>query len=830
MSNFYARYVPPTKKAKPAAEPAAQLNGPTKRKLPEQDLALREPKKPRSASVAELKNDGFGVKRFVPQAKKSRNDPVTKPQPESASAHAEAGQVSPVGRDVLEKYRVTGTAKKINAEADVWLRRPVQNGTPKIETQHPAEPTKEPRLKKTKKKRKEKAEDTTKVSETVNDTVGANEKLSENGFAKHTSVRDRFTEARKKSEQHQSPATENDAQDTEKPELHGLEPLPQPPEVEKPHEVPSYSTLPPWLARGGRISQDTQVTFASIGLDDTLLANLKNNGLEMTLPVQSAVIPLLCKGDTRHDGDLAVAAATGSGKTLAYVLPMIQVLKNLAMTKLRGVIVVPTRELVKQVLETFNLYSEGTTLRAAAALGSRSIKEESEALIEGYDVYDEEAYTQQESKNLDWQELSLSELFERAKDEARQAPNHVTKYRSKVDVLICTPGRLVEHLQNTKGFSLDDIQWLVIDEVDRLLNESYQEWIEIVMPALQSRGATILQDEVLQRMGLELPPRRITKVILSATMTQDISKLNSLNLRNPRLLILDSGNPEESQNVAAAPEQASEPSQDATGTFQLPSTLTEMAVLVGDGSDKPLHLLQLLQTRIARAELPLTNGTAAHDSDTSSSDSSDDTSSDSDSDSDSDSGSDSSSSSSSSSTSPQSKKTNPSLPAPSKYPSTLIFTHSTSAAPRLARLLALLLPSLESTTAVLTRSTASSASSRRALKGFRAGTTSILITTDRASRGLDIPNIEHVINYDVPGSLEGYVHRVGRTARAGKIGTAWTLVEHRQGRWFDGEIGKGRVKRKGKIVKFTLDGVGKGEMKARYEEALKRLGEEVEGG
>ena len=826
MSNFYARYVPPTKKAKTTAEPAAQLNGSTKRKLSEQDLALREPKKPRSASVAELKNDGFGVKRFVPQAKKSGNNQVTKPQPESASAHAEAGQVFPAGRDVLEKYRVTGTAKKINAEADVQLRRPVQNDTPKIKTQHLAEPTKEPKLKKTKKKRKEKAEEKNGISETVNGTNGTNEKSSEDGFAKHTAVRDRFTEARKKSEQHESTATEHNAQETSKPELHGLEPLPQPHEVETPYEAPSYSTLPSWLARADRIPQDTPVTFASIGFDGPMLANLKNNGLEMTMPIQSAVIPLLCKGDTRHDGDLAVAAATGSGKTLAYVLPMIKALKDLATKKLRGVIVVPTRELVKQVLETFNVYSEGTSLRAVAALGSRLIKEESEALIESYDMYDEEAYTHQESKIVDWQELSLAELFERAKDGIRQAPHHVTRYRSKVDLLICTPGRLVEHLQNTEGFSLDDIQWLVIDEVDRLLNESYQEWIEVVMPALQSRGATRLQDEVLQKMGLELPPRRITKVILSATMTQDISKLNSLNLRNPRLLILDSGNSEESENMAAAREQASEPTQDATGTFQLPSTLTEMAVLVGDGSDKPLHLLQLLQTRIARAEVSLTNGTAAHDSDTSSSDSSDDTSSDSGS----DSGSDSSSSSSSSSTSPQSKETKPGLQAPSKYPSTLIFTHSSSAAPRLARLLALLLPSLESTTAVLTRSTASSASSRRALKSFRAGATSILITTDRAARGLDISNIEHVINYDVPGSLEAYVHRVGRTARAGKMGTAWTLVEHRQGRWFDGEIGKGRVKRKGKIVKVTLDGVGKNEMKTRYEEALKRLGEEVQGG
>jgi ATP-dependent RNA helicase DDX51/DBP6 len=83
----------------------------------------------------------------------------------------------------------------------------------------------------------------------------------------------------------------------------------------------------------------------------------------------------------------------------------------------------------------------------------------------------------------------------------------------------------------------------------------------------------------------------------------------------------------------------------------------------------------------------------------------------------------------------------------------------------------------------------------------------------------------------VPGSVEFYVHRVGRTARAGKKGHAWSLVEHRQGRWFDGEVTKGsQVRRNGKVSKVTLEDVGKDEeMGRRYGEALKRLGEEVEG-
>lgn len=822
MSNFYARYVPPTKKTNSTREPAAQLNGSTKRKLPEEDLALREPKKSRSVSEEELKRDGFGVKRFVPKEKKHRNDQEVKSAPESSQLQPEARQAPLAGQDVLDKYRVTGAAKKNDTEADVQCRRLVQKNASKTKTHNPTELGKEPKPKKTQKKWREKPEDTEDVSETIKKTADADETIAEDGFEKHVAVRDRFKKAEKKSKQHQNLEPEEASQNVPKPELHGLEPLPQPPEVEQPYEPPSYSTLPPWLANADHIPQDAEATFASLGLNSIVLSNLKNKGLENAMSIQTAVVPLLSKGVMRHDGDLAVAAATGSGKTLAYVLPLIEALKDLAVRKLRGVIVVPTRELVRQVQETFNMCAEGTNLRAATALGSKSIKEEADGLIETYEVYDPEAYAQLQSEKVDWTNFSLVELFEHVKDGARQVPNHIIKYRSKVDVLICTPGRLVEHLQTTKGFSLDDLKWLVVDEVDRLLNESYQEWIEVVMPALQSRKATVLRDSLLEKLSMELPTRQITKIILSATMTQDLSKLNSLNLRNPKLLILQGERTEESRSTMAAQEKVADPSQDAMGAFQLPSTLTETAVLVGDGSDKPLHLLELLQTRIAKAGKPLTNGTTPHDFDTSSSDSSDGTSS-----SDSDPSSDSSQPSTPARTSGI-KPTSPRLP---KYPSTLIFTRSTSSAPRLARLLSLLSPSLDSQTAVLTRSTTSSASSRRALKAFRTGATSILITTDRASRGLDIPNIEHVINYDVPGSVQVYVHRVGRTARAGRPGQAWTLVEHRQGRWFDGEIARGEmVGRKGRVRKVTLEGVGQDEeMGKKYQEALRRLGEEVEG-
>jgi ATP-dependent RNA helicase DDX51/DBP6 len=818
MSNFYARYVPPPKKPATETEPAAQLNGSTKRKRAEQDVAVRDTKKQRSATVAEVKKDDFGIKRFIPKKDKLKHVPEADRSAKSVSEQPETTQTD-AGEDLLAKYKVSGAAKKANTEANLHLRRPVQKSTFEPNQQDIREPLKEPKPKKHKKKRKDVKDDEEGVTEPVNRATDA-DKPPKDGFEKHPAVRKRFQKARKQSEQHQDEHPNERMEDAPKQELHGLEPLPQPPVVEQPYEAPSYSTLPPWLARADRVLPDTELTFASLNLSETVLANLKAKGFDKAMPIQSAVVPLLSNGAMNYDGDLAVAAATGSGKTLAYVLPMIDALKDLAVTKLRGLIVVPTRELVKQVQETFNVCAEGTNLRAATALGSKSVKEEAESLMENYEVYDPDTYAEEQSKEVDWDEFSLVELFDRVKGRAKKVPNHVTKYRSKVDVLICTPGRLVEHLQATKGFSLDNLQWLVIDEVDRLLNESYQEWLEVVMPALQSRRATESRDEVLLELGLDLPPRWIRKVILSATMTKDLSKLNSLNLRNPRLLTLE-GEQTEDINKTDHAEEATEPVQDATGIFQLPSTLTETAVLVGHGSDKPLHLLELLRTRIAKNEKPVTNGTTPHDSATSSSDFSDDTAS-----------SDSDSESDSSASSPPAKTNGTKLTSLSSiYPSTLIFTRSTESAPRLSRLLSLLDPSLASKIAVLTRSTTSLASSRKALKAFRTGALPILITTDRAARGLDIPNIEHVVNYDVPSSVQFYVHRVGRTARAGKMGEGWTLVAHREGRWFDGEVVKGdMVRRKGKVTKVTLEGVGKDkEVRRRYEEALRVLGEEVKG-
>ena len=104
------------------------------------------------------------------------------------------------------------------------------------------------------------------------------------------------------------------------------------------------------------------------------------------------------------------------------------------------------------------------------------------------------------------------------------------------------------------------------------------------------------------------------------------------------------------------------------------------------------------------------------------------------------------------------------------------------------------------------------------------------MATDRASRGLDLPSLTHVVNYDVPSSVTTYVHRVGRTARAGRDGSAWTLVAHREGRWFANEISNsidGRITRKAAIDRVQVKLNTLKSLQSKYAAALDALEKEV---
>ena len=643
---------------------------------------------------------------------------------------------------------------------------------------------------------------------------------------RHKSMLDKYDKAAKKSAEladERTVAAEDDEgerqEDAIDVEEHGLEPLPQPGPAKEDRKVSAFSALPEWLQAPKLVKPTDTVPFEELSLRRDTLTALGKKGYSAAFAIQSAVLPMLLPGPKQHSGDICISAATGSGKTLAYTLPMVQSLREKPVTRLRGLIVVPTRELVNQVRESLDLCSAGSGLKIATAVGSKPLKEEQELLVEKGQRYDPEAYKAEQEKEIDEDEELMDWDFDKkfgSNDYLELFYNHVVVYNSRIDILICTPGRLVEHIQSTTGFTLEHVQWLVIDEADRLLDESFQQWIDVVLPGLEYvRPPDALHPSRSNTSHL-FRRREVRKIILSATMTRDISKLMTLNLKRPKFVVLEGG------SQKPANEEEDSPIADEGGRVEVPSTLKEYGVPISEHStqDKPLYLIELLETKsnppVSKRRWSSTipaDKSEASDSDTSS-DSDDDSQ-------------------------------NPDLLSKSDRISnlaaagadptshgTLVFTESNEQAVRLARLLALLRPSWQIGT--LTKSTAGS-SGRKTLAAFRKRKLSILIASDRASRGLDIPDLAQVVNYDMPKSATSYVHRVGRTARAGKAGEAITLVLHNQGKWFWKDrsgIAKSDVLVRGpdkRVVRRNLAINVSEEERGNYEKALQTLGEEANG-
>ncbi|KAL7926596.1 P-loop containing nucleoside triphosphate hydrolase protein [Trichoderma austrokoningii] len=597
-------------------------------------------------------------------------------------------------------------------------------------------------------------------------------------------------------------------QEAEEPaELHGLEPLPQPEPAVPSTAKPTYETLPPWLAAPIRVSQDTRTPFADLGILPKAARFLEQKGYTEAFAVQTAALPLLLPTNKQQPGDVLVSAATGSGKTLAYALPIVRDLSNSVVTRLRCLVVLPTRELVKQAQEAFELCAKAyegedrKRVRIGIAIGNQSLASEQDILVAKETRYDPVAYkrleteaSQKSSQNAS--EQDLDELLTSSSDSRRTNPRigpwqgQVIDFHSKVDILICTPGRLVEHIDQTPGFTLSYIRWLVVDEADKLLAQSFQGWLDVVLDKFKTShyGARDFPD---------MPYSGVRKILLSATLTRDLSLLNQLALKRPKLIVLESGS-----DVQVA-------------EHSLPELLREHAVRVHDANLKPLYLLDLLRSR----HMAVDNDTAATEeqsdsaSETSSDDSDSDTSSDSDSDSDAD---------SSTKKKPRSSLSN------SQIPRALIFTKSNEAALRLSRLLTILDKSLATQISTLTSTTPTSIR-RKTLRAFTTPSSPLrlIIASDLVARGIDIPELPHVVNYDLPPSVAGYVHRVGRTARAGRSGCAWTLVGDGESGWFWGRIGKGAgVKRAQKVDRVMIEEMDEDRIE-EYESALETLGKEA---
>ncbi|KAG0648670.1 ATP-dependent RNA helicase dbp6 [Hyphodiscus hymeniophilus] len=581
-------------------------------------------------------------------------------------------------------------------------------------------------------------------------------------------------------------------------ELHDLVPLPQPKPVPEPLVQSITASLPPWLANPIRVSPTLTAPFSALGISPEVEKVLYTKGFKEAFAVQAAVLPLLLPGTSNSVGDVLVSAATGSGKTLAYVLPMIEDVSSNVVTRLRGLIVLPTRELVIQAREMCEACATAVSgkkrVKVGTAVGNETFKAEQASLMEKELRYDPAGYKKQLQRlNAKWESSDVEDDSDNDflcdDEEVSALPDHIINPISKIDILICTPGRLVEHLKSTHGFSLEYVRWLVVDEADKLLDQSFQQWLEIVMGRLNSSNPSLRNNN------------HVRKVVLSATMTRDIGQLNTLKLFRPKLVVMEGSH---DQNDL----------QNEEASLALPELLVESAVKADDESLKPLYLLELLRREGLTLSIPEVDPSSSEDS----SSDSDDTSSD-------------GNSSTISSSSQTSLSRAVAKPALTDIPrGVLVFTKSNETAVRLGRLLALLESSLADAIGTLT-STTSTSSRRKTINSFIAGKISILVASDLVSRGLDLPNLAHVINYDIPSSVTNYVHRVGRTARAGKKGWAWSIFIPVEGRWFWNEIARSPdiARQTGtKISRVNIDAQSFGaEIRERYETALEVLGQEA---
>ncbi|GAA5920077.1 hypothetical protein JCM1841_004080 [Sporobolomyces salmonicolor] len=432
-------------------------------------------------------------------------------------------------------------------------------------------------------------------------------------------------------------------------------------------------------------------------------------GVEEWFAVQTAVVPLLLPPSSQPPAlyapfdpprDICVSAPTGSGKTLSYVVPIVEALQHRLVTRLRALVLLPTRDLVGQVRETFEAFAKGTRLKVGVATGQHSFAHEQAVLV--------------------------GENF----------PEIIQGGSSQVDILIATPGRLMDHLKATKGFSLQHLRFFVVDEADRLLTQSFHDWLPTILaalkpsPTLSSESPTGTVDLPEQADALapvwwdaEGKPGRVAsdvdercapscqKLLFSATLSRDPAKIDALHLHRPIYISVED----------ALDPHAEDEAMDSELKFTFPAELTEH-MIISPSSHKPLYLFHLLHTL--------------------------------------------------------------------SISSALCFTKSVEAATRLAKLVEFFEEARRAETGegsedkrVVVKAYSSELAPnerKKVLKEFKQGETQMLICSDLISRGIDIANVSHVISYDIPTDMRKYVHRVGRTARAGHTGEAWSLVEDQE--------------------------------------------------
>ena len=352
---------------------------------------------------------------------------------------------------------------------------------------------------------------------------------------------------------------------------------------------------------------------SDLKLDPKVLKAISEAGYDSPTPIQSGAIPPALEGR-----DVLGIAQTGTGKTASFTLPMITLLgRGRARARMpRSLVLAPTRELAAQVAENFDTYAKHTRLTKALLIGGVSFGEQDKLIDRG------------------------------------------------VDVLIATPGRLLDHFERGK-LLLTGVQIMVVDEADRMLDMGFIPDIERIF---------------------QLTPFTRQTLFFSATMAPEIERITDTFLHSPERI---------------------EVARQATTSETITQRLIEIAPTRKDQTAKQKR--ELLRAVIDAEGEALTNAIIFCN-----------------------------------------RKTDVDIVAKS------LKAHGYDAAPIHGDL--------------------DQKQRMRTLDDFREGKLRFLIASDVAARGLDIPAVSHVLNFDLPSHAEDYVHRIGRTGRAGRLGTAISIA------------------------------------------------------
>lgn len=347
--------------------------------------------------------------------------------------------------------------------------------------------------------------------------------------------------------------------------------------------------------------------FKTLNIIEPILKSLKEEGYTTPTPIQEQAIPIVLKGN-----DLLGCAQTGTGKTAAFAVPILQLLSTNRTSgqkrKIRSLIVTPTRELALQIDESFKNYGKYTGLSCTVVFGG-----------------------------------------------VKQNPQ-VAALQKNVDILVATPGRLLDLMQ--QGFiTLKDIEFFVLDEADRMLDMGFIHDIKKILAVLPSKRQSLF---------------------FSATMPPEIAKLAGSILHQP-------------STVEVTP---------ASSTVD---TIKQLIYYVDKGNKNALLVDVLKEKDIKTA---------------------------------------------------------------------LVFTRTKYGADKLVKMLVKNHIPAEAIHGNKTQN-----ARQRALNDFKDQNIRVLVATDIAARGIDIDNLSFVINYEIPNIAETYVHRIGRTGRAGANGTALSFCD-----------------------------------------------------